>query len=305
MGLLRKFERAKNAYLGHDINGVKHYNWHSQDSSWLGDFIRARFEPKDWKKFSVVSVFGSPRTFWFHKNENKIFFTGENPARYPNYKDNALPHVKISMGFDYLDAPNYLRFPLWIHYLFKPESTYEDIARRVEEINEFHPKKTDFCSLICKHGGDDNLRGFMYEQISQIAPVMCAGKFMHNDDRLWNEFGNIKCAYLENFKFSICPENSNRTGYVTEKLFEAFKSGTVPIYWGSDNHPEPGLINNQAVIFWNNGGDNSEALAKIRKLYESDKAYDQFVAQPRFTPQLVEYVWSRFTELEKRMRELL
>ena len=74
MGLLRKFERAKNAYLGHDINGIKHYNWHSEDKSWVGDFIRSRFAQKDWKKLSVVSVFGSPRTFWFHKNENKIFF---------------------------------------------------------------------------------------------------------------------------------------------------------------------------------------------------------------------------------------
>ena len=76
MGLLRKFERAKNAYIGHDINGIKHYNWHSEDKSWVGDFIRSRFAQKDWKKLSVVSVFGSPRTFWFHKNENKIFFTG-------------------------------------------------------------------------------------------------------------------------------------------------------------------------------------------------------------------------------------
>ena len=33
MGLLRKFIRAKNAYCGHYINGIKHYNWHSDDSS--------------------------------------------------------------------------------------------------------------------------------------------------------------------------------------------------------------------------------------------------------------------------------
>ena len=305
MGLLRKFIRAKNAYCGHYINGIKHYNWHSDDSSWLGDFIRARFAQEDWKKLSVVSVICSHRTFCLNKKENKIFFTGENPDRYPNYKNHALPHVKVSMGFDYLDAPNYLRFPLWIHYLFKPESDYAAICRRVEELNAFHPAKTDFCSLICRHGGDDNLRGIMYEQISEIAPVMCAGKFMHNDDRLWKDFGNSKQAYLENFKFSICPENSNRTGYVTEKLFEAFRAGTVPIYWGSDNNPEPGLINEKAVIFWNNGGDNSAALEKIRELARSEKAYADFAARLRFTPALAAYVWERYQELEKRIRDCL
>lgn len=305
MGILRKIERAKNCYFGENINGIKHYNWHKADGSWLGDFLHARFTPEECKKVSIVSVFGSARTFWFHKDENKIFFTGENPDRYPNYKNHALPHVKLSMGFDYLSAENYLRFPLWIMYLFKPESTYEDIKKIVDEINNLHPEKTDFCSLVCRHGGDDNLRGKIFEAVSSVAEVKCAGKFMHNDDRLWKEYNNSKQAYLRNFKFNICPENSNRTGYVTEKLFEAFRSGVVPIYWGSDNNPEPGLINKDAVIFWNPEGDNQAALAKIKELSSSAAAYREFVSQPRFTPELVEYVWSRFHALEQRVREMI
>ena len=74
MGILRKLERAKNAYFGEYINGIKHYNWHTGNNSWLGDFIKARFSEKDWNKLSLVSVFGTPRTFWFNRKENKIFF---------------------------------------------------------------------------------------------------------------------------------------------------------------------------------------------------------------------------------------
>lgn len=305
MGLLRKLERARNAYFGEYIDGIKHYNWHTGGGSWIGDFIRHRFSEQEQKKLSVVSVFGTPRTFWFHRKENKIFFTGENPDRYPNYKNHALPYVKISLGFDYLDEPNYLRFPLWIQYLFKPESDIEAIGKKADEINNYRPNKTDFCSLICKHGGDDNLRGRMFDEISQIAPVMCAGKFNHNDDRLWKEFGNSKFRYLSNFKFTICPENSNRTGYVTEKLFEAFQAGAIPIYWGSDNNPEKGLINPSSVILWNNGGDNREAMEKIRELNESETAYQKFIEQERMTPELIAYVCSRFDELEKRIKALL
>ena len=305
MGILRKLQRAKNAYCGEYINGIKHYNWHTGGDSWIGDFIRARFSERECKKLSVVSVFGTPRTFWFNKHENKIFFTGENPDRYPNYKNHALPYVKISLGFDYLDEPNYLRFPLWMQYLFKPDSSVDDIKILADKINNFSPDKTDFCSLICKHGGDDNLRGRMFDEISQIAPVMCAGKFQHNDDRLWNDFDNNKHKYLSNFKFTICPENSNRTGYVTEKLFEAYLAGAVPIYWGSDNNPEKDLLNKKSVIFWNNGGDNTQALEKIKELNFSAEAYKKQSQEIRITPELVDYVCSRFSDLEQRIKKLV
>ena len=199
MGLLRKLERAKNAYLGHDINGIKHYNWHSQDVSWVGDFIRARFAQKDWKKLSVVSVFGSPRTFWFHKNENKIFFTGENPARYSKYKDNALPYAKISMGFDYLDAPNYLRFPLWIHYLFKPESTYEDIVRKVEEINEFLLRQRNLVKEAKEELIDDIEKDILIENLGTMEIRKVQENTLKNEEWLYD----LENTYYDEIATSI------------------------------------------------------------------------------------------------------
>jgi hypothetical protein len=41
---------------------------------------------------------------------------------------------------------------------------------------------------------------------------------------------------LERYKFSICYENvSGLEGYVTEKIFDCFMSGTIPVYWGASN----------------------------------------------------------------------
>jgi len=37
---------------------------------------------------------------------------------------------------------------------------------------------------------------------------------------------------LPEYKFCLCPENSIYDGYVTEKLIDAYASGTVPIYSG-------------------------------------------------------------------------
>lgn len=45
-----------------------------------------------------------------------------------------------------------------------------------------------------------------------------------------------KSDVLPSYKFSLCYENlKNENGYITEKIFDCFMCGTVPIYWGANN----------------------------------------------------------------------
>jgi alpha(1,3/1,4) fucosyltransferase len=45
-----------------------------------------------------------------------------------------------------------------------------------------------------------------------------------------------KIQTIKNYRFSICYENSStRNGYITEKIFDCFAAGCVPIYWGAPN----------------------------------------------------------------------
>ena len=45
-----------------------------------------------------------------------------------------------------------------------------------------------------------------------------------------------KKPIMELYKFSICYENARDIpGYITEKIFDSFFAGCVPIYWGSNN----------------------------------------------------------------------
>jgi glycosyltransferase involved in cell wall biosynthesis len=45
-----------------------------------------------------------------------------------------------------------------------------------------------------------------------------------------------KIEILRNYRFSICYENvKDINGYITEKIFDCFKAGCVPIYWGARN----------------------------------------------------------------------
>ena len=54
-----------------------------------------------------------------------------------------------------------------------------------------------------------------------------------------------KSSVLKNYWYSLCLENSYHPGYVTEKIFDGYQSGTIPIYWGGIDDK---LIDTSAII---------------------------------------------------------
>lgn len=58
------------------------------------------------------------------------------------------------------------------------------------------------------------------------------------DSSKFNNYKGIvrsKVDCLKNYKFCICYENLRINGYITEKIFDVFQSGCVPIYLGAPN----------------------------------------------------------------------
>ncbi|OEC59561.1 glycosyltransferase family 10 domain-containing protein [Pseudomonas sp. ENNP23] len=50
---------------------------------------------------------------------------------------------------------------------------------------------------------------------------------------------STKREVLERYRFSICYENARDIpGYITEKIFDSFFAGCVPVYWGANNVEE-------------------------------------------------------------------
>lgn len=44
-----------------------------------------------------------------------------------------------------------------------------------------------------------------------------------------------KIEIMSNYKFALCFENLRMRGYITEKIFDCFYAGTIPLYWGGDD----------------------------------------------------------------------
>lgn len=94
---------------------------------------------------------------------------------------------------------------------------------------------------------DTRLRLISYFQNRQLVDVWGAGwdgrnlPFPLNFDRTLQKFtaeplpfgGNEKLKVMSTYRFALVTENMRYPGYITEKIFDAFISGSVPVYWGA------------------------------------------------------------------------
>lgn len=278
--------------------------------NWIKDFIEKRVSRSE--AFAPIDIFyqyGPVEDVKTSRARNKIVVITENNhvplSRWWWYRlIHNEPDVSLVVGFDYIDFHKYCRFPFWLFRNFAPDVTYDDVAAYVEKYNKPQGLERDkFCSFICRYDyfGD---RAFFADAIESLGQINYPSGFRHNDDDLRDKFNDDKTAYLSQFKFNLCPENSNDRGYVTEKIFDAIRSGCIPIYWGNEScgSPEPGILNPDAIIFLNRDGDNAESLALIKRLMESPEEYRRFASQPRFVPGAADVIYAFFEDLKNKIK---
>jgi len=283
-------------------------------SHWLYRFINYRKYLNDSKSIlSIFSVNGNRLAIKFNRSKYKIFYTIENVheriSPWNIYEDLLLDDktVNLSLGFDYIKHEKYLRFPFWLMTTFNPEDNLESIKKKCDQINRHSiniNSRTNFCSFICRRDyfGD---RIFFYNQINQIDNIDCDGQFMHNNDILKNQYNDNKVEFLKSYKFNLCPENSNYPGYVTEKIFDAISAGCIPIYWGSDNCPEPEILNHNAVLFIDLKKNNNSILQLIDSLNQNPHLHKEFAEQNRLTAEAPDIIYDYYIQLDRKLKEII
>lgn len=289
----------------------REYNqWGPKDleQQWFIRFLRRHFPDNQ----TVVNFFGPVSTPFFIKRQfegKKVFYTGED-VEHPGtqlalyYGDYCLDHTDLSLGFGQVQHARYLRFPYWILTTFLPEDDAAAIRERIKQINENRYEKSRECVLINKHD-PAGTRELVYNGVKDILDVKLAGQWRNNTRELWDDFGNDKEAYLRTFKFNICAENNDTKDYVTEKIFDAFIAGCIPLYYGALNDPEPGLINRDAVIFWNKEGNNAEHREIILELKNNESFYQEFISRPKLLPAATDYVIDTYAKLKEHFARIL
>jgi len=107
-------------------------------------------------------------------------------------------------------------------------------SKRIEAIRWFERNRPMDFDLYGIGWGEYNFTGpRIFRALNKIKPLtkLLAPKFPS-----YQGVVNEKKLTLEKYKFCICYENAKDIpGYITEKIFDCFVAGCVPIYWGANN----------------------------------------------------------------------
>ena len=288
-------------------HAISYANWYATDpeQEFWTRLIRHWF-PRCSKPIRFYSVFGPTRAVNEPFEGVRIFFNGENmqPAiHHESWKgrpEKALAWAKrmalyrdkvqwdtfdLVIGYDCSPAnENILYFPLWLSRYVDPEKHGEERFAAFQKMEDVrHSATTDRrgAALIASHDFMGS-RTMMCEALSETVPITYAGKWRNSSTALWDKYNNDKQRFLSQFRFNLCPENMDAAGYTTEKIFDAFAAGCIPVYMGSCGRPAEDVLNPEAYICLDPDGNNIKKIDEIRTLAEDDDKYRAFMEKPVF-----------------------
>lgn len=118
----------------------------------------------------------------------------------------------------------------------KVNHPFELYSKRIEAIRWFeknHPNDFDFYGI-----GWDEFRS-ENKYVNILLRKSKLSKMFKPSFSSYKGKVDSKKEVLEKYKFAICYENARDiSGYITEKIFDCFFAGCVPIYWGANNIKE-------------------------------------------------------------------
>ena len=148
----------------------------------------------------------------------RVFWTGE--AIFPDFNV-----YDYAMGFERMQfGDRYLRLPLYAMY----PGCFAQAKRKHLMKPDYFTNRKNFCDFIVSNPNGLREREEFFEKLNERKHVDSAGRYKNN---MPNEekCGNI-LDFRRDYRFSIVFENSIIDGYITEKIVQAWASGSIPIY---------------------------------------------------------------------------
>jgi hypothetical protein len=113
------------------------------------------------------------------------------------------------------------------------DDLYQERIRAIRWFEVHEPDDFDLYGMgwnlpAFKRGGLHKLHRFLYQHLQDVLNLRPFPSYR----------GAVvsKASVLRRTKFSVCYENvGGLSGYITEKIFDCFLSGCIPVYWGASN----------------------------------------------------------------------
>lgn len=185
-----------------------------------------------------------------------------------------LSHYDYVIGYQYMDTPQFQ------HYnIYAPRSLSDPMQDR-GKFSDHSLAQRKFCNFVYSNenwGEGAYLRKQFCLELSKYKHIDCPGKVLNNmkdaiKPRENKEWGKAKQMFMAGYKFTIAFENHIADGYTTEKLWGAFRAGSIPIYWGNPLIAKE--VCREAFINCNDyDNDFSAVIQKIKEVDSDDEYY--------------------------------
>lgn len=227
------------------------------------------------------------------KSKFSIFFTGENERPplgdwdcYLSFDLNSYGGKNAYLPLWWITSSDLIR-PTVSPYLGRSITLDEMLKPR--EVN--YKKRKKFCVAFI--GKAYPFRMQAIAALSAIGKVDVYGGIARNSEK---KAASEKYETSQKYKFVFAFENDLFPGYVTEKAPEAWATGAVPLYWGSD---PAGYLNQKAMINLSNFDNLDSFVDQVAKVSESQKSWESIASKPILTkkPNLDEVIYVLRTAL--------
>lgn len=215
-----------------------------------------------------------------------IFFTGENERPpygnwdcYLSFDLNSYGGKNAYLPLWWITSSDLIR-PTVSPYLGQPITIDEMLASRKSN----YVKRNKFCVAFI--GKAYPFRMQAIAALSAIGKVDVFGGIARNSGR---KAALEKYQTSQKYKFVFAFENDLFPGYVTEKAPEAWATGAIPLYWGSD---PSGYLNQDAMINLANYQNLEKFAARVDEVSNNPQVWQSIASQPilRKRPNLDEVV---------------
>ena len=145
-------------------------------------------------------------------------------------------------------------------------------------------EKTQFCCFIYtddRHPQTRVRRDFC-KLLARYKAVACPAGSLNNRPRIHRRSRQAKIDFMAECKFSIAFEHTSYDHYLTEKIYDAFCAGSIPIYWGCPQVAE--YYNPEAFINCHDYKTFEEVIERVKEIDNSPELWRQYLNAPPVLP---------------------
>lgn len=277
---------------------------------WFDDIYKNRFidkfkntfnfdievDPKN-PDFVIYSIFGI--NFLRYPNAKKIFVCWE-PINFNNSIHLKNSDYSLTYYSDlHDDEKNFYFCPLLGKFGWT-DNFIQDIN------NPMSIKKEKFCCFVVKNttlGNGAKLRVQFFKELCKYKKVDSFGASLRNcnviipnrskgwDKQYFNEIGK--------YKFMITFENILSNGVITEKIYNAFKGNTIPIYWGNKDIYK--IFNKGSFINCHDFENLKEVIEYVKKIDNDDELYNKILNKKKIEGKDKNFYINEYKNLWKKV----